>query len=72
MPAASYAGITTSNNNPTVNTTQNTNISQNSQILSQPTGNNFEQMEKDRNRTISLETKEGEITTEKLHVYFQL
>ena len=72
MPAASYAGITKSKNittttNDTVYTNQN-----NSQYLGIPTGNNFEEIELDRERTLTLETREGEINTEHLHAYLQL
>ena len=75
----SYTGITKQNTNPiNKNTTLNTNHTSytsqttNTQFLGQPTGNNFEEVEIDRERTVSLETREGKINTEKLHAYFQL
>ena len=79
MPAASYAGITKQNNNPTTTTTndtsytsQNANLNNNSQFLGIPTGNNYEEIEIDRERTLTLETREGEINTEQLHAYLLL
>ena len=75
MPAASYAGITKSRNIPTT-TTNDTNYTNqnlnNSQFLGIPTGNNYEEIELDRERTLTLETREGEINTEQLHAYLQL
>ena len=79
MPAASYAGITkqypnptTTNTNYTTYTSQNTNLNNTSQFLGLPTGNNFGEIEIDRERTLSLETREGGINTEQLHAYLQL